>query len=90
MSTCIMFYGGIGIGLNTKIRLAAEKLVQPVNVVWPDPLQELADLLEAQLERDKELLALRRNSKAKKADTAEPTFKNVLEVSKRVRLGAIS
>jgi hypothetical protein len=57
----------------------------------PDPLQELADLLEAQLERDKELLALRRNSKAKQADTAEPPFKNVLKrVIKRVRLGAIS
>ena len=34
-----------------QIRLAARKSVQPVNVVWPDPLQELADLLEAQLER---------------------------------------
>jgi SAM-dependent methyltransferase len=39
-----------------QIRIVGRKSLQPVSVAWPDPLQEMADLLRAQLDREARLL----------------------------------
>jgi SAM-dependent methyltransferase len=48
-----------------QIRIAGRKSLQPVDIAWPDPLQELAALLQAQLAREQDLLAAKAKSKAK-------------------------
>jgi hypothetical protein len=38
-----------------QIRIVARKSLQPVAVTWPDPLREMATLVEAQLARERDL-----------------------------------
>jgi hypothetical protein len=48
-----------------QIRIVGRKCLHAVNVAWPDPLQELASLLQAQLAREQHLLTRSRKKKEK-------------------------